>query len=168
MGPLSAFGDGIGRVARAPAVLVGTFALTFLVALPLSLALRAMLADQLGSSLAADAVARSIDFDWWQEFSAQATGLGTTFVPSIVGFGAVLQNISNVADNAPLAITVVGVTAAWLTIWSFVSGGIIDRFARNRATRARGFFGSSGAHFPAVVRLGLMSLAVYWVAFGWI
>jgi hypothetical protein len=168
MGPLSALGDGFGRVARAPAVLAGTFALTLLVALPLSLALRDMIAAHLGTSLTAAAVARSVDYDWWQEFSAQATGLGTTFVPSIIGFGAVLQNISNVADNVPLASTIAGVTAAWLVLWSFLSGGIIDRVARNRATRARGFFGACGAHFPALIRLGLISLAVYWVVFRWI
>jgi hypothetical protein len=167
MGPLSALGDGLGRVARAPAILAGTFALTLLVAAPLSLVLRDMLAAQLGTSMAAAAVARSIDFDWWQEFSAQATGLATTFVPSIVGFGAVLQNISNLADNIPLATTIAGVTAAWLVLWCFLSGGIIDRFARNHATRARGFFGACGAHFPALLRLGLISLVVYWVAFRW-
>src|SRR4029453_17700616 len=50
----------------------------------------------------------------------------------------------------------------------FLSGGITDRFARNRATRARGFFGACGAHFPALVRLGLMALAVYWLAFSWL
>jgi hypothetical protein len=168
MDPLSACGDGLGRVARAPAVLAGTFALTLLVALPLSLALRGMLAAQLGRSVTADAVARGMDFDWWDEFSAQATGLATTFVPSIVGFGAVLQNISNIADNLPLATTIAGVTGAWLVLWCFLSGGTIDRFARNRATRARGFFGACGAHFPALVRLGLMSLLVYWVVFRWI
>jgi hypothetical protein len=168
MGPLSALADGLRRVARAPAVLAGTFALTLLVALPLSLALRGMIAAHFGPSLAADAAARSADYDWWQEFSAQATGLGTTFVPSIIGFGAVLQNISNLADNAPLATTIAGVTAAWLVLWSFLSGGIIDRVARNRATRARGFFGACGAHFPALIRLGLISLVVYWLVFRWI
>jgi hypothetical protein len=168
MGPLSAFRDGASRVAHAPAVLAGTFALTLLVALPLSLALEGMLAAQLGPSAVADAVARGIDFNWWQEFSAQATGLATTFVPSIIGFGAVLQNISNLADNVPLATTIAGVTGAWLVLWCFLSGGIIDRFARRRATRARGFFGACGAHFPALVRLGLMSLLVYWVVFRWI
>jgi hypothetical protein len=165
MGPFSALGDGLGRVARAPAVLAGSFALTLLVAFPLSLALRGMIAAQLGPSLTADAVARGMDNGWWQEFSAQATGLGTTFVPSIIGFGAVLQNISNLADNRPLATTIAGVTGAWLVIWSFLSGGIIDRVARDRATRARGFFGACGAHFPALLRLGLMALAVYWLAF---
>lgn len=168
MGPLSACGDGLRRVARAPAVLAGTFALTLLVALPLSLALRGMLSAQLGSSITADAVAHSIDFNWWDEFSAQATGLATTFVPSIVGFGAVLQNISNIADNVPLATTIAGVTGAWLVLWCFLSGGIIDRVARNRATRARGFFGACGAHFPPLVRLGLLSVLVYWIIFRWI
>jgi hypothetical protein len=168
MAPLSALGDGLGRAARAPAVLAGTFAVTLLVAVPPSLALRGMLATQLGPSLAADAVARGVDYDWWQEFSAQATGLGTTFVPSIIGFGAVLQNISNLADNLSLATTIAGVIAAWIVVWTFLSGGIIDRFARNRATRARGFFGACGAHFPALIRLGLIALVLYWVAFGWI
>jgi hypothetical protein len=168
MGPFSVFTDGLGRAARAPAVLAGTFALTLLVAVPLSLALRAMVAAQLGPSVTAEAVAERVDFDWWREFGAQASGLGTTFVPSILGFGAVLLNISNLADNLPLATTIAGVTAAWLVLWSFLSGGIIDRFARNRATRSRGFFGACGAHFPALARLGLISLAVYWVAFGWI
>src|SRR5438874_564377 len=168
MGPLSALRDGLGRVARAPAVLAGTFALTLLVAVPLSLVLRGMLVAQLGPSAVADAVARSVDADWWQEFFAQATGLGTTFVPSIIGFGAVLQNISNLADNVPLATTIAGVTAAWLVLWSFLSGGIIDRFARDRATRARGFFGASVAHFPALVRLGLIALVLYWLVFRWI
>lgn len=155
-------------MARAPAVLAGTFALTVLVALPLSLALRGMLVAQLGPSLTADAAARGADYGWWEEFSAQATGLATTFVPSIIGFGAVLYNISNLADNAPLATTIAGATAAWLVLWSFLSGGIIDRFARNRATRARGFFGACGAHFPALIRLGFLSLAVYWMLFRWI
>ena len=60
-------------------------------------------------------------------------GLGTTFVPSIIGFGAVLDNLSGLLDNPPLAATIAGATAAWLVIWSFLSGGVIDRLARGRA-----------------------------------
>ena len=78
---------------------------------------------------------RAANYDWWQEFSAQASGLGTTFVPSIIGFGAVLDNLSGLLDNQPLAATIAGVTAAWLVLWSFLTGGIIDRFARARPTR---------------------------------
>lgn len=49
--------------------------------------------------------------------------------------------------------------AAFL-LWAFLSGGVLDRYARARATRARGFFGASGAHFGAMVRLGLMVILI--------
>jgi len=158
MTALHAFREGARRVARAPAIVAGTFALTLLVALPLAIALRGMLEAHLGASLAADAAARGANYEWWQEFMAQAAGLGTTFVPSIIGFGAVLQNLSNLVDNVPMATTIAGVTGAWLVLWAFLSGGIIDRFARDRATRARGFFAACGAHIGPVLRLGLVAL----------
>jgi len=43
-------------------------------------------------------------------------------------------------DNLPLATTIAGATAAWLVVWSFLSGGVLDRYARQRPTRAAGFF----------------------------
>lgn len=45
---------------------------------------------------------------------------------------------------------------AGFLLWAFLSGGIVDRYARGRATRARGFFGACGAHFSAMVRLGVI------------
>jgi len=43
---------------------------------------------------------------------------------------------------------------AWL-LWAFLSGGILDRYARRRPTRGRGFFAACGAHLGAMFRLGL-------------
>lgn len=168
MAASSAFRDGIRRVNGAPAVLAGMFAVTLLVALPLSFALRGMLAAHLGPSLAADSAAGGTNYEWWQEFSAQASGLGTTFVPSIIGFGAVLDNLSGLLDNLPLATTIAGVTAAWLVIWSFLSGGVLDRYARQRPTRAHGFFAACGVHFWRLARLGLMAWLVYAFLFGYV
>jgi hypothetical protein len=168
MTALQAFREGARRVAHAPAVVLGTFALTLLVAVPLTVALHGMIEAHLGSSAAADAAARGANYEWWQEFLAQASGLGTTFVPSIIGFGAVLLNLSNLLDNVPLAATIGGATAAWLTLWAFLSGGILDRFARDRATRARGFFGACGAHAGPILRLGLCALIAYWALFRWL
>jgi hypothetical protein len=50
--------------------------------------------------------------------------------------------------------------AAFL-LWAFLSGGILDRYARARATRARGFFGACGGHFSAMVRLGLILVVAH-------
>lgn len=157
----SAFRDGVRRVNRAPSVLAGMFLVTLMVALPLSLALRGMIESHLGESLAAETVAAGVSHDWWQEFSAQAAGLATTFVPSLIGFGAVLDNLSGLLDNVPLAATITGATLAWLVIWSFLSGGVLDRFARNRPTRAAGFFAACGTHFWRFLRLGLVGWIVY-------
>jgi hypothetical protein len=162
----SAWRDGVLRVNRAPMVLGGMYALTLFVALPLSLALRGMIAAQLGDSVMADTLASGTSYDWWQEFSAQATGLGTTFVPSIIGFGAVLDNLGALVDNLPMATTIAGATAAWLVLWSFLSGGVIDRYARMRPTRAPGFFAACGTHFWRFLRLGLLAWLVYWALFG--
>jgi hypothetical protein len=125
-----------------------------------------MIAAQLGDSLFADTLASGTSYDWWQEFSAQATGLGTTFVPSIIGFGAVLDNLGALVDNLPMATTIAGATAAWLVLWSFLSGGVIDRYARMRPTRAPGFFAACGTHFWRFLRLGLLAWLVYWALFG--
>jgi hypothetical protein len=49
---------------------------------------------------------------------------------------------------------------AWLLLWSFAAGGVLDRYARGHATRGRGFFAACGAHFPSMFRLGLLTLLV--------
>ena len=168
MGTFAAVRSGLDRARRAPAVVFGTLALTLFVSIPLAIALRGMLEAHLGASLAADSALRGANYEWWQEFQAQATGLGTTFLPSIIGFGAVLLNISSLLDNLPLATTIAGATAAWLVLWSFLAGGVLDRLARNRPTRARGFFGACGAHAGGLIRLGLIALAVYAALFAWL
>jgi hypothetical protein len=166
MGAAAALREGLRRTARAPALVAGTFLVTLLVALPLTIALRGMLAAQVDASLVA--TMQRVDRGWWQEYLSQASGLGQTFVPSIIGFGAVLKNLSDLLDNLPLAATVAGAVAAWMVVWSFLSGGIIDRLARDRPTRSVGFFGAAGAHFPALARLGIVALIVYGVVFRWL
>lgn len=165
MRPLASWRDGIRRVNRAPLLLAGMFALTLLVALPLSAVVGSMIEDHLGGSLAAEAVARGNSFEWWQEFAAQAQGLGTTFVPSIIGFGAVLGNISGLLDDLPMAATIAGATTAWMIIWSFLSGGVIDRYARQRPTHAAGFFAACGINVWRFLRLGAIGYLVYGALF---
>lgn len=168
MSVFGAWRDGTRRVNRAPLVLAGMYALTLFVALPLSIALRGMIEDHLSDSLAAEAIAGGASLDWWQEFSAQAHGLATTFVPSIVGFGAVLDNLSGLLDNLPLAATIAGITVAWMVIWSFLSGGVLDRYARQRPTRAYGFFAACGTHFWRFIRIGILAWIAYWLLFAFV
>ena len=125
-----------------------------------------MIAAHLGDSLFADRLASGASYDWWQEFLGAGVGPRHTFVPSIIGFGAVLDNLGGLLDNIPMATTIAGATAAWLVLWSFLSGGVLDRYARMRPTRAPGFFAACGTHFWRFLRIGLLSLLVYWALFG--
>ena len=46
----------------------------------------------------ANQAADGVNYDWWQEFASQATGLGTTFTPPVIGFAATLDNLSSLLD----------------------------------------------------------------------
>ena len=94
-----------------------------------------MLAQHLGASLAAEPAASGVNYDWMQEFADQATGLGATFRPTIIGFGAVLDNLSAFVDNTARPVVIVGAAGTYIVLWLFVAGGIIDRYARDRADR---------------------------------
>jgi len=161
----AAFRDGVARVNSAPLMLLGMCLVTLLIALPLSLVVRGLIAAHLGNSLAAETAASGTNHDWWQEFSAQASGLASTFVPSIIGFGAVLDNVAGLADNLPMTTAIAAAVGAWLVIWSFLSGGVMDRYARNRPTRAYGFFAAAGTHFWRFFRLGILAFMAYYALF---
>ena len=169
---IRSFSDGLRRVLGAPAVIAGVFALTFLLALPLAAAMRGLIEGHLGRSLTAGAVADGVDNDWWQEFAGQAAGLGTTFTPSVIGFAAVLENVSSIADKRAQVLPVAAALAAYLLGWLFLSGGIVDRYARQRPTRAHGFFSACGVYFFRFLRLALVAGLAYWFLFtyvhGWL
>ena len=166
MSPLHAWRDGIRRVASAPLLLIGVWVMTTLVSLPLTLAMRTEIASHLGNSLAADAAARGMNYEWMQEFAGQATGLGTTFRPTIVGFAAVLDNLSAYMDNVRRPAAIAGASGAYALLWVLCSGGIIDRYAHGRAARGTGFVSSCGRFFFRFLRLAVVTLVVYGLLFG--
>lgn len=165
---LAAWLDGWRRVASAPAVAAGVFLLTFALAWPLALAMRNLIETHLGASATAAAVAEGVDYDWWQEFTAQAGGLGATFSPAIVGFASTLDTAGRIADRRATVAPVAGALALYLLAWTFLAGGILDRYARQRPTRAYGFFAASGVYFFRFLRLAIPAVLFYWWMFAWV
>jgi hypothetical protein len=78
----------------------------------------------------------------------------------------VLDNLSAFVDNTPRPTTIVAAAAVYIVLWIFVAGGIIDRYARDRATRASGFFAGAGEFFFRFLRLAAVQWIVYGVLFG--
>ena len=160
--------DGFGRVRGAPAVAAGVFLVTLVTTAPLALVLRGAIEAHLGRSLATEAAADGVNYDWWQEFASQASGLGTTFSPAVLGFAATLDNISSVLDAQGEIVPIVAAVAVYLLAWTFLSGGILDRYARRRPTRAYGFFGAAGALFWRLLRLAVIAGLVYGFLFAYV
>ena len=164
----NAWRDGLRRVAAAPAVVVGIYFITLSAALPLALSLRDALQGNLESSLAAGEAADGVNYDWWQEFSSQATGIDTTFTPTIIGFATTLDSVSGLLDRRALSTPIVWALAVYLAAWVFITGGILDRYARGRRIGAYGFFAASGIFFFRFLRLGVAASIAYWFLFAYV
>jgi hypothetical protein len=153
------------RVKRAPWLVIGLWLSTLVLALPLSLALQAQIGAHLGDSMVAQSAVDGMNFDWWNEFLAQSSGVGQTFVPAILGFAAVLQNVSGIADASGPPPAVMWVVAAQLLLSTFLIGGVLDRLARDHAIGAGAFFAACGVYVFRFLRLSVVSIAVYALLF---
>ena len=78
----------------------------------------------------------------------------------LIGTFAVARLLEVPSPRFSLFDTGVRAAIVWLLFWSFVYGGVIDRLARNRPTRAYGFFAACGGHLMPLARLTLLAVAV--------
>lgn len=147
-------------------MLLGALALTFLLALPLGLVVRGMIAEDLGASLAANTAETGVNSEWWDLFLSHASGLGKTFTPRIIGAAGVASNLAAVLDAEPHALAVTAAAGAYLLLWTFLYGGILDRFARNRRTGTAAFFSACGVFFFRFLRLAVIAALGYLFLFG--
>lgn len=158
----AALRDGITRVNGAPAVVACVLLITLVVALPFSLVIRNALESHFGNSMIAEQAAAGVHVQWWSEFTAQAGTLGQTFQPRIIGFAAVLDNLSALVDGDTRPAPILWLGAFYLLVWLFLSGGILDRYARTRPTNSHEFFTACGVFFVRFLRLApFMALAYY-------
>ena len=160
MRALVAWRDGFRRVASAPALVVAAWLATTIVSLPFAVAIRGDIMRSLGTSTSADAAARGMNYEWMQEFGTHASGLATTFRPTIVGFAAVLDNLSAYLDGVQRPTAVAAAAVLYALCWAFLSGGVIERYATRRTTRVPEFFSACGRYFGRFVRLEIATAIV--------
>ena len=162
---VDALRDGISVVNRAPVIIGCVFLVTLLAALPFSMMMRDALQAHLGDSMVAEQVAHGVNVQWWNEFTEQAGTLGKTFQPGIIGFAAVLDNLSVLADGEGRPSPLLWLGACYLLLWLFLAGGILDRYARARPTRSYEFFTACGVYFVRFIRLAPFIALAYYVLF---
>ena len=161
----AAYLEGWQRVRQAPALVLLLWAATLVVAVPAAWLLHGALAAHLGDSLMAETAAGGVNLDWWNEFLAQASGLGATFSPRIIGMAAVLDNLSRLTDARALPPVLGIVVAAWLLLQVCVMGGVIERVARQQPLGRVRFLWACARHAGRLVRLAIITGAGYWVWF---
>jgi hypothetical protein len=165
MPAVDALRDGIARVNRAPVILGCVFLVTLTAALPFAAVMRGALQAHLGNSMVAEQVAHGVNVQWWSEFTERAGTFGKTFQPGIIGFAAVLDNLSAFADGEGRPSPLIWLGAAYLLLWLFLTGGILDRYARARPTRSYEFFTACGVYFVRFIRLAPFIALTYYVLF---
>jgi hypothetical protein len=157
--------DGITKVGKAPVILACVFVATLVAALPFSILMRDSIAGHLGNSMAAVEAARGLNYQWLAEYRAQAGEIGKTLRGTVIGFAAVLDNLSTLVDNEDRPPAILWLGAAYLLLWLFLAGGILDRYARNRPTRSYEFFSACGVYFGRFLRLAPIIAATYYALF---
>ena len=162
----AAFLDGLRRVLGAPALLGGVYLVTLLAAVPLTLALHHAISSHLGVSVAADTVAGGVNWEWWEEFSAGSSGFERTFTPLVIGFAAVLSNLSALVDGTGLQGEIAAVVVCYLAVWAFLVGGAPGSSGPAAARNERRVLLGVRHLFFRFCRLAVFAGLAYWALFG--
>jgi hypothetical protein len=109
-------------------------------------------------------MAEGFDYLWWEEYRDEAQGLEQTFVPSIIGKGAILNNLEGLIQlrifDLPPVILIFGLL--YIVMHTFLAGGILSQFKKRKAKFSLGdFFQGGGNHFFRFFLLMLFS----WIFF---
>jgi hypothetical protein len=141
-------------------LLVINFAFSLILAVPMYHSLK----GSFGKSLVGERMAEGFDYLWWEEYRDDAQGLERTFTPSIIGKGAILNNLEGLIQlrifDLPPFILIFGLL--YIILHTFLAGGILSLFQKREPTFAVGdFFGGAGSLF---LRFFLL-MTISWVCF---
>ena len=168
---IAPLGDGLRRVLRAPAVLVGGAVLTAAVVAPPSLMLAGGPAAAGRGPAAGGPATGCVPLQWRRFPVAEYAVDGRPCATGTPGMRAVLAGLRTLLDGKGPEPALAAVVVAYLAAWTLFSAGAIDRYARDRPTRGAGFFAACGVYGPRLLRLALVSGLVHGALFaaaGWI
>lgn len=107
---------------------------------------------------------------WYNSFSSQATGIATTFRPSVTGMGAVFDALDAFLDgfedmiSAGASSGVLPIAVLYWLLWSFLAGGFVSVYASRGATPR--FAAEACRWFPGIASITLLAAVFYWAMLG--
>ncbi len=168
MTTLDAFLEGIRRVSRAKRYIFVVYLVNLLLAIVLGLALAHSIQSSLGHSMASVNLQKGFDDLWYRSYSAQATGLESTFEPGVVGIGAVFNGLDAFISGEFVRneTTILGVALLYLLLWTFFAAGFIAIYSATE--ESPGFFKQSARFFPRFFVLFIMAGVLYFLLFNFV
>jgi hypothetical protein len=149
------------RIAAAPAILAGVYVVTLLAALPLALSLRDALQNHLGSSLAAGEAADGRELRLVAGVRQPGNGHRHLVHADDHRLRYHARQHQRLLDGRAFSTPIVWGLGVYLAAWMFVTGGVLDRYARGRRVGAFAFFAACGTFFFRFVRLGIAAAVTY-------
>ncbi len=158
------FFKGFKNTGKLTRMIVLLLVINFVFSLVLAVPMYHSLKGSFGKSLVGERMAEGFDYLWWEEYRDDAQGLERTFTPSIIGKGAILNNLEGLIQlrvfDLPPVILIFGLL--YLMLHTFLAGGILSLFQKREPTFALGdFFRGAGSLFLRFFLLMLIS----WVFF---
>ena len=153
----AALARGLSLVRRFVRDLATIWIASVLLALPLAMVMRAALRDSLGHSEAGARMVAGWDGLWFRTFEAQASGIGKSFEPGVVGIGAVFKGLDAMITGAlpRLDGAVLAAGVAYAILWVFMSGGLIARY--REPDDPPPLLRAGAAHLPRLLPLALVA-----------
>lgn len=141
------------------------FVINLAFSLILAVPLYHSLKSSFGNSMVGEKMAKDFDYLWWEEYRDQSQGLELSFRPSLIGKGALLNNLECLVQmrffELPSSLFIL--ILIYIVVHTFLAGGILWVFNQEKPQFAlKGFFGGAGRYFSRFLLLLLLS----WVLFG--
>jgi len=158
------FIKGFKSTGKAAKMVVLLFIINLAFSLVLAVPMYHSLKSSMGKSKAGERMAKGFDYLWWEEFQDDSKGLSTTFTPSIIGPGALLDNVENLVHMRKLRLPPVILIAGllYIILHTFLAGGILSLFIQRPIKfTMKSFFEGAGHYF---IRFFLLML-ISWVFF---
>jgi hypothetical protein len=153
---------GARSVGRAPAVVIGTYLLLVAVVLPAAVALILVLTSALDRRALDFAAGPVMEEDWFARANdASRVVVGDSFSPAIIGFAAPLSNLADLANTRYRSMPASGSLVAWLAAWTFVLGGVLQRYANGAAIGPGEFLRSCFRRLLPFTAIALGGLTAY-------
>lgn len=157
------FAKGFTATGRVTRMVLLLYVVNLLFAMILAFPMYHSLRDSFGSSLVGDRMAEDFDYLWWQEFKDESQGIEKTFGPSIIGKGAILNNLEGLIQlrifRLPPVILVTGLI--YIILHTFLAGGILSIFNQESPKFSmKKFFEGSGIHFFRFLFLMIISWVI--------